>query len=65
MHPFAGELLLQAWEQGAAEPELSRPLALLAVAMPDRDPEESGRHLTGRAQPAAAAPAGAQLRRRS
>ncbi len=40
MHALAGELLLQAWEQGASAPEPSRPLALLGVAMPDRDPIE-------------------------
>ena len=40
MHALAGELLLQAWEEGASVPEPSRPLALLGLAMPDRDPLE-------------------------
>ncbi len=40
MYALAGELLLQAWEQGASVPEPSRPLALLSLAMPDRDPIE-------------------------
>jgi len=34
---LAGELLLQAWERGASVPEPRRSLALLAVALPDRD----------------------------
>jgi hypothetical protein len=38
MRALVGELLLEAWERGAAEPELRRPLALLAAALPDRDP---------------------------
>ena len=37
MRALAGELLLKAWEEGLDEPELRRPLALLAVAMPDTD----------------------------
>jgi hypothetical protein len=40
VHALAGELLLQAWEEGASAAELSRPLALLGAAMPDRDPLE-------------------------
>jgi hypothetical protein len=40
VHALAGELLLQAWEEGASVPEPSRPLALLGLAMPDRDPLE-------------------------
>lgn len=37
MRALAGELLLKAWEDGLGEPELRRPLALLAVACPERD----------------------------
>jgi hypothetical protein len=37
MRALAGELLLTAWEEGAAQPELRRPLGLLSVALPDRD----------------------------
>lgn len=40
MLPLVGELLLQAWEQGAGEPEVSRPLALLQQALPDFEREE-------------------------
>jgi hypothetical protein len=32
MRPLRGELLLEAWEQGLAEPELSRALTLLSVS---------------------------------
>jgi hypothetical protein len=34
MRALAGELLLTAWEEGAAQPELRRPLGLLSVALP-------------------------------
>jgi len=37
LRPLAGELLLAAWEAAATAPELRRPLALLAAAMPGTD----------------------------
>ena len=37
MRGLTGELLLRAWEEGTTLPELRRPLALLAIALPDRD----------------------------
>ena len=38
MHPLSGDRLLQAWEQGAQADDLRRPLVLLSIALPDRDP---------------------------
>ncbi len=35
MRPLAGELLLDAWEQGAAGDDVSRGLTLLALALPE------------------------------
>ena len=40
MRPLRGELLLEAWEQGLAEPELSRALRLLSVSGADQTREE-------------------------
>lgn len=42
MQALAGELLLAAWEQGAAENELRRAVTMLAIAMPARDREQIG-----------------------
>lgn len=42
MRALAGELLLAAWERGAPEHTLRRPLALLAAARPDMDPGQLG-----------------------
>jgi hypothetical protein len=39
MQALAGQLLLEAWERGAAESELERPLRLLATALGEPDGE--------------------------
>jgi hypothetical protein len=38
MRPLSGERLLLAWEQGSQADDLRRPLVLLSIALPDRDP---------------------------
>jgi hypothetical protein len=38
MRPLRGERLLLAWEQGTQADDLRRPLILLSIALPDRDP---------------------------
>src|SRR5215831_7620648 len=43
MRPLVGELLLEAWERGAVETDLNRPLALLAAARG----EAAHEHLAG------------------
>jgi len=42
MRPLAGELLLAAWEAGAAEHDLDRALTMLATALPDADRGQLG-----------------------
>ena len=42
MRALEGELFLEAWERGVAEPELLRPLTLLDVAMPDTGRDRLG-----------------------
>jgi hypothetical protein len=42
MRALAGELLLAAWEEGAPEHELRRPLILLRAALPDAEGERLG-----------------------
>jgi hypothetical protein len=39
---LSGELLLAAWEEGAAGHELRRPLVMLSAALPDADPRQLG-----------------------
>lgn len=38
MRPLSGERLLLAWEQGTQADDLRRPLVVLSIALPDRDP---------------------------
>lgn len=38
MRPLSGEWLLLAWERGSRADDLRRPLVLLSIALPDRDP---------------------------
>jgi hypothetical protein len=40
MRPLSGDRLLLAWEQGAQADDLRRPLVLLSMALPDRDPAQ-------------------------
>ena len=42
MRALSGELLLAAWEEGAAGHELRRPLVMLSAALPDADPRQFG-----------------------